>query len=140
MCGPTHRRSPGWMRRRSRHCQPAPLEPSRAPPPEPPARGISLAAYAFPSLSWFRRHCASLQRVGFVIATPDSGYGSRIDTCPLGESLFFHPVSMKQAWETVVSLDATRLRIDSVLGVALQGEFLLGRPRLRPHRRILARH
>src|SRR5436309_3302593 len=128
MCGPTHRRSPGWMRPRSRRCRPALLDPSLAPPPGPPARGIFLAAYAFPLLSWFRRHCASLQRVGFVIAAPDSGYGSWIDACPLGESLLFHSVSMKQAWETVVSLDAARLRINSVLGVALQGEFLLGRP------------
>src|SRR6266567_342000 len=149
MCGPTRRRSPGWMRRRSCRCRPAPLDPSRAPPPEPPARGIFLAAYAFPSLSWFRRHsgerlypclCASLQRVGFVIATPDSGYGSRIDTCPLGESLLFHPVSMKQARQAIVSLDAARLGINSVLGVALQDEFLLGRPGLRPHRRILDRY
>src|SRR5258708_15725889 len=84
--------------------------------------------------------CVSLQRVGFVIATPDSGYGSRIDTCPLGESLLFHPVSMKQAWQAIVSLDAARLRIDSVLRVALQDEFLLRRPRLRPDRRILDRY
>jgi hypothetical protein len=43
---------------------------------------------------------------------------------------------MNYPWETIVSLDATRLVIESVLLVALPGELLRGGPRLRPHGRI----
>ena len=46
---------------------------------------------------------------------------------------------MQQPGQAIVSFDAARLGVKSVRLVALLDEFLLDRPRPRPHRRIFDR-
>src|SRR5258705_8192034 len=46
---------------------------------------------------------------------------------------------MQQPRQAIISFEAARLVINSVLLLALLGEFLLGGPRTRPHRRIFDR-
>src|SRR2546423_7695598 len=47
---------------------------------------------------------------------------------------------MQQSGETIVSFDAARLGINSVLLVVLPDEILLGGPRACPHRRVFDRY
>src|ERR1700678_2722715 len=65
--------------------------------------------------------------------------GSRIGTSSLRKGALFHTPSMQQPRQAIVSFDAARLVINSVLLVALPGELLLGRPWPRPHGRIFDR-
>src|SRR5580704_2336786 len=62
--------------------------------------------------------------------------GSRIGTSSLGKGALFRAPSMQQPRQAVISFDAARLVIDSVLLVTLPGELLLGGPWPRPHGRI----
>src|ERR1700720_4707801 len=64
----------------------------------------------------------------------------RVEASTLRKGELFHARSAHQPRETIVSLDAARLVIKSVLLVALPGELLLGGPWPRPHRRIFYRH
>jgi hypothetical protein len=61
---------------------------------------------------------------------------SGIRTPSLGEGKLLDPPSMQQPGQTKVSLDAARLRVNSVLRIALAGELLLGGPGPCPHRWI----
>src|ERR1700688_4917481 len=119
-------------------------------------RNFPRRVFMLPSLAWSRlafsergepiaitpaiENCDLLQRIGFVITTPDGGYGSRIDTSPLRKVEFLHSMSMKQPRETIVSFDATRLGIDSVFLVVLQNEFLFSSPGAHPHCRVFDVH
>src|SRR5439155_10713110 len=47
---------------------------------------------------------------------------------------------MQQPWETIVSFDAARLGVNSVLLVVLPDEILLGGPWPCPHRRVFNGH
>src|SRR5262249_30206070 len=60
-------------------------------------------------------------------------------TSSLRKGELFRARSPHQSRQTVVSFDAARLIIKSVLLVALPGELLADRPGLRPHRRIFDR-
>src|ERR1700686_1607113 len=64
----------------------------------------------------------------------------RIGTSSLHKGALFHAPSMNYPRETIVSLNAARLVIKSVILVALPGELLLGGPRPRPHGRIISCH
>src|SRR5580658_4981197 len=66
--------------------------------------------------------------------------GSRIGTSSLRKGALFHAPAMEQPGQAIVSLDAARLVINSVLLLALPSEFLLGSPWLRPHGRIFDRN
>src|SRR2546428_1172757 len=66
--------------------------------------------------------------------------GRRIRTSSFRKGALFYAPSTQQPREAIVSLDAARLVINSVVVVALLGELLLDRPRPRPHRRIFDRH
>jgi hypothetical protein len=52
--------------------------------------------------------------------------GCRIRTSSLHKGAVFHAPSMNYPWETIVSLNAARLVIKSVILVVLPGELLLG--------------
>src|SRR5262249_44672223 len=65
--------------------------------------------------------------------------GSRIGTSSLHKRPLFRASSMQQPRQAIVSFDAARLVINSILLVALPGELLLGGPSLSPHRRIFDR-
>src|SRR5580658_7878812 len=65
--------------------------------------------------------------------------GCRIRTSSLGEGALFHAPSTQQPRQAIVSFDAARLVINPVRLVALFGEFLLDRPRPRPHGRVFDR-
>src|SRR5438445_12108043 len=65
--------------------------------------------------------------------------GCRIRTSSFRKGALFHAPSTQQPREAIVSLDATRLVINSVVLVALLGELLLDHPGPRPHRRIFDR-
>jgi hypothetical protein len=88
--------------------------------------------------------CGALpQREQIVVkykATLHGVLGQRIRASSLREGALFHAPTMHDSGKTIVSLDAARLVIKSVIGVALPGELLLGCPRLRPHSRILNGH
>src|SRR5882672_2656978 len=63
----------------------------------------------------------------------------RVGSLALRKGLLFRARSVHQSRETVISLVAAGLVIDSVLLLALLGELLLHRPWPRPHRRIFDR-
>src|SRR5207245_9079770 len=63
----------------------------------------------------------------------------RIGTLSLRKGGLGHALSPHQPRGGIVSFDAARLIINSVLLLALLSELLLDRPRPRPHRRILDR-
>src|SRR5258706_13913606 len=65
--------------------------------------------------------------------------GRWIRTSPFRKGALFHASSMDNPRKTIVSLDATRFGIKSVVSVALPGELFLDGPGLRPHRRIFDR-
>src|SRR5258708_7358765 len=65
--------------------------------------------------------------------------GRRIRTSSFCEGALFRASSMDDPRKTIVSLDATRFGIKSVVPVALPGELFLDGPGLRPHRRIFDR-
>src|SRR5215475_3326529 len=79
---------------------------------------------------------ALLQRVLLKLNTLYTILGSRVGTPSLRKSELFDPPSMQQSRKTKVSFDAARLGVNSVLLIALAGEFLLGGPRPCPHGRI----
>ena len=64
----------------------------------------------------------------------------RIGTSSLREGALFLAPAMDDSGETEVSLDAARLVVKPVVGVALPGELLLGGPRPRPHGRVFGGH
>src|SRR5258706_1091784 len=69
------------------------------------------------------------QRIAIEQETVFDGIpGRRIGTFPLREQGLFGSPSMQQSGETVVSFDAARLAIDSILFDVLLGEFLFDRP------------
>src|ERR1700674_3174019 len=64
----------------------------------------------------------------------------RVGASTLRKGDLFHARSPHQPRETIVSFDAARLVIKSVLLIALPGERLPGGPWPRPHRRIFDRY
>src|SRR5260370_18976027 len=72
--------------------------------------------------------------------SPDVVLGCRIRTSSLREGQLFHAPPVQQPWEAIVSFDAARLVINSVLPVALLGEHLCNFPWPRPHGGIFDRH
>src|SRR5205809_879274 len=69
-------------------------------------------------------------------ATPDVVDAGRVRTTSFRKRGLFYAPSMQQPREAVVSFDAARLGIDSVIRVALPGELLLDGPWPPPHCRI----
>src|SRR5260370_34146085 len=69
----------------------------------------------------------------------DAVLGCRIGTSAFRKGALFRAPSVQQSRQAIVSFDAARLVIDSVLLVALPGELLLGGPGPSPHNRIFAR-
>src|SRR5258708_19674974 len=69
--------------------------------------------------------------------SPDVVLGCRIRTSSLRKGKLFHAPPVQQPWQAIVSFDAARLIINSVLLVALLIELLLDSPRLYPHGRVL---
>ncbi len=69
--------------------------------------------------------------------SPDVVLGCRIRTSSLRKGKLFHAPPVQQPWQAIVSFDAARLIINSVLLVALLSELLLDSPRLYPHGRVL---
>src|SRR5882672_11864704 len=65
--------------------------------------------------------------------------GCRIGTSPLLKEGLFRAPAMQQPRQAIVSFEAARLVINSVLSIALLGELLFDGPRTRPHRRIFDR-
>src|SRR5262249_22204525 len=63
-------------------------------------------------------------------------FGCRIGASTFRKGEVLNARSAQQPREAIVSFEAARLVIDSVLLVALLGELLLYGPRPRPHRRI----
>src|SRR6266849_5978962 len=82
----------------------------------------------------------SLQRIWITVRDFYAVLGCRIRTSSLRKRELFEAPSMQQPREAIVSFDAARLGIYSVLLVALPGELLLGGPWPCPHRRIFYRH
>src|SRR6266849_1949633 len=66
--------------------------------------------------------------------------GCRIRTSSFCKGELLQPPSMQQPREAIVSFDAARLGIKSVVLVALLGELLADGPGLRPHCRIFDGH
>src|ERR1700681_2767139 len=64
----------------------------------------------------------------------------RVGAATLRKGELFHARSPHQPRQAIVSFDAARLVIKSVVLVALPGELLLDGPWPRPHRRIFDRH
>src|SRR6516162_4237413 len=82
-----------------------------------------------------------LKRILFKAAkAPYAVHRSRIRTTPLCKREFLRTRSTHHASESVVSFDAARLVIDSVLLVVLFRELLFRRPGPRPHGRIFDDH
>ena len=63
-----------------------------------------------------------------------------IRTSPFCIGAFFHARSTQQTRKGIVSFDAARLVIKSILSIALLGELLRDRPRPRPYGGIFDRH
>src|SRR5262249_4835298 len=80
---------------------------------------------------------ASLQRVAVKVIGLVGIPRSWIDSASFSKSELFRSPPVQQSRQTMVSFVAARLRIDSVLLVALQDKVLLRCPRPHPYRRIL---
>src|SRR6266446_1293774 len=82
----------------------------------------------------------SLQRIWIAVRDFYAVLGCRIRTSSLRKGELFEASSMQQPREAIVSFDAARLVINSVLLVALPDELLLGGPWPGPHGRIFDGH
>ena len=95
-----------------------------------------------------KRLTAPISSVAFVTGTdrlraqtlPSDCPRCRVRTASLRKGDFFSAPTVQQAGQAEVALDAARLGVEPVFLVALQREFLLDGPGLRPHRRIRDRH
>src|SRR6266446_1535620 len=81
----------------------------------------------------------SLQRIWIAVRDFYAVLGCRIRTSSLRKRELFEASSMQQPREAIVSFDAARLVINSVLLVALPDELLLGGPCSSPHGLIFDR-
>jgi hypothetical protein len=98
----------------------------------------SRGALSRPTARLLRR-TSLLQWILLKLNTLDAIPSSGVRTPALGIGELLDPPSMQQSRQPKVSLDAARLRINSVLRIALAGELLLGGPRPCPLRWIVDR-
>src|SRR5438552_5291035 len=83
---------------------------------------------------------ASLQRIRITLGSLYAVPGCGVRTPSLRKGELFQAPSMQQPRKAIVSFDAARLGINSVLLVVLPDEILLGGPWPRPHRRVFDRY
>src|SRR5438477_8985069 len=79
-----------------------------------------------PMISSFCLQLTSLQRIRVTLRSLNAVLGRCVRASSLCEGEFFEATSMQQPWQAIVSFDAARLGVNSVLLVVLPDELLLG--------------